>query len=128
MGEPVGQIIRSNITPLHGSGSFSDGIKAKSWTSTANHAQGRVRRICPLASPEDVTGACRAAPTPESIQMDTADKDRQIRMPLLILWEREANRRPEFPTVWRKFASNLVDASTGHYLQGKRPTASTIIS
>jgi hypothetical protein len=44
--------------------------------------------------------------------MDSADKDRQIGMPLLILWGSRG--------APRKFASNLVDAQplpTGHYLQ-----------
>jgi len=52
-------------------------------------------------------------------------RDRQIAMPLLILWgTRGAPPTQEFPTVWRKFASNLVDAQplpTGHYLQEEAP-------
>ena len=58
-------------------------------------------------------------------EMDSADKDRQIGMPLLILWgTRGAPPTQEYPTVWRKFASNLVDAQplpTGHYLMEKAP-------
>ena len=46
-------------------------------------------------------------------------------MPLLILWgTRGSPPTQEFPTVWRKFASNLVDAqplATGHYLQEEAP-------
>ena len=57
--------------------------------------------------------------------MDSADKDRQIGMPLLILWgSRGAPPTQEYPTVWRKFASNLVDAQplpTGHYLMEEAP-------
>jgi haloacetate dehalogenase len=41
------------------------------------------------------------------------------------LWgTRGAPPTQEFPTVWRKFASNLVDAQplpTGHYLQEEAP-------
>ena len=43
-------------------------------------------------------------------------------MPLLILWGTRG--APEYPTVWRKFASNLVDAQplpTGHYVQEEVP-------
>ena len=59
--------------------------------------------------------------------MDSADRDRQIGMPLLILWgTRGAPPTQEYPTVWRKFASNLVDAQplpTGHYLQEEAPNS-----
>jgi haloacetate dehalogenase len=74
-----------------------------------------------------ISGACRdyRANAGIDFQMDTADKDRQIGMPLLILWgTRGAPPTQEFPTVWRKFASNLVDAQplpTGHYLQEEAP-------
>ena len=74
-----------------------------------------------------IAGACRdyRANAGIDFEMDTADKDRQIGMPLLILWgTRGAPPTQEFPTVWRKFASNLVDAQplpTGHYLQEEAP-------
>jgi haloacetate dehalogenase len=74
-----------------------------------------------------ITGACRdyRANAGIDFEMDTADKDRQIGMPLLILWgTRGQPPTQEFPTVWRKFASNLVDAQplpTGHYLQEEAP-------
>ena len=74
-----------------------------------------------------ITGACRdyRAFATIDFEMDTADKDRQIGMPLLILWgTRGAPPTQEYPTVWRKFASNLVDAQplpTGHYLQEEAP-------
>ena len=60
-----------------------------------------------------ITGACRdyRAFATIDFEMDSADKDRQIGMPLLILWgTRGAPPTQEYPTVWRKFASNLVDA------------------
>src|SRR3989454_9053450 len=74
-----------------------------------------------------ITGSCRdyRAGARIDFEMDTADKDRQIGMPLLILWgTRGAPPTQEFPTVWRRFASNLVDAQplpTGHYLQEEAP-------
>jgi haloacetate dehalogenase len=74
-----------------------------------------------------IIGSCRdyRAGATIDFEMDSADKDRQIGMPLLILWgTRGAPPTQEFPTVWRKFASNLVDAQplpTGHYLQEEAP-------
>jgi len=74
-----------------------------------------------------IYGSCRdyRAGATIDFEMDSADKDRQIGMPLLILWgTRGAPPTDEFPTVWRKFASNLVDAQplpTGHYLQEEAP-------
>jgi haloacetate dehalogenase len=74
-----------------------------------------------------IVGACRdyRAGATVDFEMDTADKDRQIGTPLLVLWGTRG-RAPtqEFPTVWRKYASNLVDAQplpTGHYLQEEAP-------
>jgi haloacetate dehalogenase len=74
-----------------------------------------------------VIGSCRdyRANATIDFEMDSADKDRQIGMPLLVLWgARGAPPTQEYPTVWRKYASNLVDAqplSTGHYLQEEAP-------
>jgi haloacetate dehalogenase len=74
-----------------------------------------------------ITGSCRdyRAFATIDFEMDTADKDRQIGMPLLILWgTRGAPPTQEYPTVWRKYASNLADAQplpTGHYLQEEAP-------
>jgi haloacetate dehalogenase len=74
-----------------------------------------------------ITGACRdyRAFATIDFEMDSADKDRQIGMPLLILWgSRGVPPTQEYPTVWRKFASNLVDAQplpTGHYLMEEAP-------
>jgi len=74
-----------------------------------------------------ITGACHdyRAFAGIDFEMDSADKDRQIGMPLLILWgSRGAPPTQEYPTVWRKFASNLVDAQplpTGHYLMEEAP-------
>jgi len=74
-----------------------------------------------------ITGSCRdyRANATIDLEMDTADKDRRIAQPLQILWgTRGAPPTDEFPTVWRKFASNLIDAQplpTGHFLQEEAP-------
>ena len=53
-------------------------------------------------------------------EMDAADKDKQITNPLLILGgTRGAPPTDEYPTVWRRYARNLVNAesfNSGHYL------------
>ena len=57
--------------------------------------------------------------------MDTADKDRKIAMPMLLLFgTRGLPPSEEYPTVWRNYASNLVGAvplPTGHYMQEEAP-------
>ena len=74
-----------------------------------------------------IYGACRdyRAFARIDFEMDTADKDRQITMPVLILWGSRGQPPGDvYPTVWRKYASNLVDVqplSTGHYLQEEAP-------
>jgi haloacetate dehalogenase len=74
-----------------------------------------------------IYGSCRdyRAGAHIDFEMDSADKDRQIGMPLLVLWgTRGAPPTNLFPTVWKKYASNLVDAQplpTGHYLQEEAP-------
>jgi haloacetate dehalogenase len=74
-----------------------------------------------------ITGSCRdyRAGATIDFQMDPADKDRQIGMPFLYLFAtRGAPPTQELPTVWRKFASNLVDAHplpTGHHMQEDAP-------
>ncbi|MBV9969313.1 MAG: alpha/beta hydrolase [Xanthobacteraceae bacterium] len=74
-----------------------------------------------------IYGSCRDYRAGATIDfaMDSADKDRQIGMPLLVLWgTRGQPPTQEFPTVWKKYASNLVDAqplATGHYLQEEAP-------
>jgi hypothetical protein len=45
-------------------------------------------------------------------------------MPLLILWGTRGAPPTQYPTVWSKFASNLVDAQplpTGHDLREEAP-------
>jgi haloacetate dehalogenase len=74
-----------------------------------------------------ITGSCRdyRAGATCDFEMDTADKDRKIGMPLLLLVAtRGGPPSVEMPTVWGKFASNLVDAQplpTGHHMQEDAP-------
>jgi len=74
-----------------------------------------------------ILGACRhyRANATIDFETDTAEKDRQIATPLMVLWgTRGAPPTQEYPTVWRRFASNLVDAQplpTGHALQVEAP-------
>jgi len=74
-----------------------------------------------------ITGACRdyRACATCDFAMDTADKDRKIGMPMLLLvGTRGLPPSDEYPTVWRNYASNLVGAvplPTGHYMQEEAP-------
>ena len=74
-----------------------------------------------------ILGSCRhyRANATIDFETDTAEKDRRIVTPLLVLWgTRGAPPTQEYPTVWRRFASNLVDAQplpTGHALQVEAP-------
>ncbi len=73
-------------------------------------------------TPKTIKGTChdyRANATID-FEMDRSDKDKRIPTPLLILWgTRGSPPTNEYPTVWRKYASNLVSAesfNSGHYL------------
>jgi len=74
-----------------------------------------------------ITGSCRdyRAGATCDFEMDTADKDRRIGMPFLLLFgTRGGPPSQEYPTVWRNYASNMVDAQplpTGHYMQQEAP-------
>jgi haloacetate dehalogenase len=76
-----------------------------------------------------ILGACRHYRANATIdyEIDMTEKDRQIATPLLVLWgTRGSPPTDQYPTVWRKFASNLVDAQplpTGHALQVEAPDA-----
>ena len=71
-----------------------------------------------------ILGACRHYRANATIDFETdmAEKDRKIAPPLLILWgTRGAPPTQEYPTVWRRFASNLQPLPTGHALQVEAP-------
>jgi len=59
--------------------------------------------------------------------LDTADKDKRLHMPLLLLWGargQSPERAKEFLGVWKRYASNIVahDAiECGHYIQEEVP-------
>ncbi len=76
-----------------------------------------------------ITGSChdfRASPTSD-FEIDAADKDKQIGMPVLILWGARGQtpeRTKEFAEVWHKYASNVVDTDAmqcGHYIAEEMP-------
>jgi haloacetate dehalogenase len=73
-----------------------------------------------------ITGSCRdyRATATCDFEMDTADKDRKIATPTLILWgARGPERSDEFLNVWRKFATNVSGEGLpcGHYMQEEVP-------
>jgi haloacetate dehalogenase len=71
-----------------------------------------------------ITGSCRdyRATATSDFEMDTADKDRQIGMPAIVLWGARGQspaRSKEFLDVWKKFATNLEYGEAmdcGHYM------------
>src|SRR6266700_2683717 len=73
-----------------------------------------------------ITGSCRdyrAAATCD-FEMDTADKDRRIATPTLILWGAQGpERNGEFLNVWRRYATNVDGEGLpcGHYMQEEVP-------
>ena len=73
-------------------------------------------------TPKTIKGTCHdyRANAHIDFEMDAADKDKKIPNPLLILWgTRGGPATDEYPTVWRRYASNLVSAesfNSGHYL------------
>jgi len=57
-------------------------------------------------------------------EMDTADKDRKIAMPVLILWgARGPDRSGDFLDIWRKYATDPRGEGllSGHYMQEEVP-------
>jgi haloacetate dehalogenase len=73
-----------------------------------------------------ITGSCRdyRATATCDFEMDTADKDRKIATPALILWGAQGpERNGEFLNVWRKFATNVEGEGLpcGHYMQEEVP-------
>jgi haloacetate dehalogenase len=74
-----------------------------------------------------IIGSCRdyRAGATSDFEIDSADKDRKIGMPfLLLVATRGGEPSQEMPNVWRRYASNLVDAvplPTGHHMQEDAP-------
>jgi haloacetate dehalogenase len=80
-------------------------------------------------TPKTIAGSCRdyRATATCDFEMDTADKDRKIDMPLLLLWGARGQppeRSAEFLDVWKRYASNIVAHEAiecGHYIQEEVP-------
>jgi len=59
--------------------------------------------------------------------MDTADKDKKLAMPLLLLWGARGHppeRAREFMDIWNQYASNITAFEAlpcGHYMQEEMP-------
>ncbi len=76
-----------------------------------------------------ISGSCRdyRATATSDFEIDTADADRKIDTPLLLLWGARGISPPRsgaFGEVWRHYASNIVDAEPldcGHYIPEERP-------
>jgi haloacetate dehalogenase len=73
-----------------------------------------------------ITGSCRdyRAGATCDFEMDAADKDRKVSVPLLILWgARGPDRSGTFLDVWRGYANNVVGEGLpcGHYIQEEVP-------
>lgn len=78
-------------------------------------------------TPKTINGCCRDYRANANIDFETdaADIGRPMTPPLLVLWgTRGQPPTDEYPTVWKKFASNLVSIEsfpTGHYIQEEMP-------
>jgi haloacetate dehalogenase len=73
-----------------------------------------------------ITGSCRdyRATATCDFEMDTADKDRRIATPMLILWgARGPERSGEFIDIWRKYGTNMQGEGlqSGHYMPEEVP-------
>ena len=82
-----------------------------------------------LTDMKTITGSCRdyRATATCDFEMDTADKDKKLEMPLMLLWGARGHspdRAQKFVDIWRNYASNIqvtdpLDA--GHYMQEEMP-------
>ena len=76
-----------------------------------------------------ITGSCRdyRATATCDFAMDTADKDKKLAMPLMLLWGARGHspeRAREFLDIWRQYATNIVSFEAmicGHYMQEEMP-------
>lgn len=76
-----------------------------------------------------ISGSCRdyRATATCDLAMDTADKDRRIDMPALIIWGgrgQSPERSEQFVKIWEQYASNIVATEAiqcGHYMQEEVP-------
>lgn len=76
-----------------------------------------------------ITGSCRdyRATATCDHEMDTADKDKQVEAPMLLLWGdrgQSKERSEKFISVWSQYARTLEKAEPlicGHYMQEEEP-------
>jgi haloacetate dehalogenase len=76
-----------------------------------------------------ITGSCRdyRATATCDFEMDTADKDRKLEVPLMLLWGARGHspeRAQKFLEIWRGYATNIVawePMNCGHYMQEEAP-------
>jgi haloacetate dehalogenase len=76
-----------------------------------------------------ITGSCRdyRATATCDFTMDTADKDKKLAMPLMLLWGARGHspeRAQEFLNIWKNYATNIVQwepLPAGHYMQEEMP-------
>jgi haloacetate dehalogenase len=76
-----------------------------------------------------ITGSCRdyRATATCDFAMDTADKDKKLEMPLMLLWGARGHspeRAQRFLDIWRGYASNIEvwdPLDCGHYMQEEMP-------
>jgi haloacetate dehalogenase len=76
-----------------------------------------------------ITGSCRdyRATATCDFEMDTADKDKKLEMPLMLLWGARGHspeRAQKFVDIWRNYASNIQvtdPLDCGHYMQEEMP-------
>jgi haloacetate dehalogenase len=76
-----------------------------------------------------ITGSCRdyRATASRDFVMDTADKEKKLAMPLMLLWGARGHspeRAKEFLNIWQQYASAIETADPldcGHYMQEEMP-------
>lgn len=76
-----------------------------------------------------ITGSCRdyRATATCDFEMDAADKDNRLAMPLMLLWGARGHppeRAQKFVDIWRQYASNIAvtdPLDCGHYMQEEMP-------
>ena len=76
-----------------------------------------------------ITGSCRdyRATATCDFAMDTADKDKALAMPLMLLWGARGHppeRAAEFLDIWKRYASDITRfeaMACGHYMQEELP-------
>lgn len=82
-------------------------------------------------TPKTIAGSCRdyRATATCDFEMDTADKDKKLAMPLMLLWGARGHspeRAQRFLDIWGDYAGNIAVSDPldcGHYMQEEMPEA-----